>query len=130
MAELIIIQNAPSGANEIEGGILMSEQTFELGRWSLADLLPASKGPELEAVLGQLEAAVSELENRRSQLSPDISEQEFRDLMALVESTYELATRLGAYGILWYSEDTQQQDALAFRGRMEKILTQAQSRNL
>ncbi len=108
----------------------MSEQTFEVGRWSLADLLPAPKGPELEAILGRLESAVSELENRRSQLSPDISEQDFQGLMALVESTYEMATRLGAYGMLWYSEDTQHQDALVFRGRMEKILTQAQNRTL
>ena len=108
----------------------MSEQTFELGRWSLADLLPAPKGPELEAVLTRLETAVSELENRRSQLSPDIPVKDFQDLMALVESTYELATRLGAYGMLWYSEDTQHQDALVFRGRMEKVLTQAQNRTL
>ncbi len=108
----------------------MSEQTFELGRWSLADLLPAPKGPEVEAILDQLEAAVSELEKRRSQLSPDIPVKAFQDLMALIESTYELATRLGAYGMLWYSEDTQHQDALVFRGRMEKILTQAQNRTL
>jgi oligoendopeptidase F len=41
-----------------------------------------------------------------------------------------LASRLGAYGQLWFSEDTQNQAALAFMGRMEQLLTEAYNRIL
>jgi len=47
-----------------------------------------------------------------------------------VEQIATLSQRLGAYGYLWYAEDTQNQEALAFRGRMEKLLTDVQNRTL
>jgi oligoendopeptidase F len=108
----------------------MSTQSFELTRWSLEDLLPATKGPELDQILADLVSNVAELEACRDQLSPDLPEAEFQRLMAVVEKISALANRLGAYGYLWYSEDTQDQDALAFRGRMEKLLTDVQNRTL
>jgi oligoendopeptidase F len=108
----------------------MSNQIFKLARWSLADLLPAPKGPELDRVLTELEEAVSQLEASRDQLSPDISETEFGRLMDLVEEISALSSRLGAYGYLWFAEDTQEQNALAFRGRMEKLLTEVSNRTL
>jgi oligoendopeptidase F len=108
----------------------MSNQTFELARWSLTDLLPATKGPELDRVLTELEEAVSQLEASRDQLSPDIPETEFGRLMALVEEISALSSRLGAYGYLWFAQDTQEQNALAFRGRMEILLTEVRNRML
>jgi oligoendopeptidase F len=37
---------------------------------------------------------------------------------------------LGSYGQLWFSEDTQHQEALAFMGRMEQLITEAHNRIL
>ncbi len=108
----------------------MTNQTFQQTRWSLQDLLPATEGPEFEQVLADLEAAVVDLEASRDQLSPDLPETEFCRLMALVEQISALAHRLGVYGGLWFTEDTQDQAALAFRGRMEKRLTEVQNRAL
>ena len=108
----------------------MTEHTFEQTRWSLADLLPATEGPELDQLLADLEAAVVELEASRDTLSPDISEGSFLRLVALVEKIATLSRRLGYYGDLWYYADTQDQDALAYRGRMEKLLTDVQNRTL
>jgi len=99
----------------------MTDATFEQTRWSLADLLPATEGPELDRTLAELEAAVSTLEASREQLSPDMEAAEFQRLLDLVEQIATLSQRLGAYGYLWYAEDTQNQEALAFRGRMEKL---------
>jgi oligoendopeptidase F len=109
---------------------LMSDQTIEPSRWSLVDLLPATKGPELEQILADLETAVAGLEASRDQLSLDMPEAEFQRVMDLVETISALANRLGAYSYLWYTEDTQNQEALAFRGRMEKLLTDVQNRTL
>jgi len=108
----------------------MTDTTFEQSRWSLADLLPATEGPELDRILAEIEAAVSALEASREQLSPDMEAAEFKRLLDLVEQIATLSQRLGAYGYLWYAEDTQNQKALAFRGRMEKLLTDVQNRTL
>ncbi len=108
----------------------MSTEKFKLARWSLADLLPASEGPELDAVVDELQSAVVELESYRERLSPDMTAGEFQSLMDLVSKIAALGSRLGAYGHLWFAEDTQEQNALAFRGRMEKLLTDLQNRTL
>jgi oligoendopeptidase F len=108
----------------------MGNRSFEHTRWSLADLLPASEGPDLKQVLDNLEAAVAELEAGRDQLSPDISQARFGRFLELLERIAAQSNRLGAYGHLWYAEDTQHQGALAFRGRMEKLLTEVQNRTL
>jgi oligoendopeptidase F len=108
----------------------MGDPTFELSRWSLDDLLPAAKGPGLDRLLAELEDAVSALEASREHLSPDLSTAEFERLMGLVETIAGLSNRLGAYAYLWFAQDTQDQDALAFRGRMEKLLTDVQNRTL
>jgi oligoendopeptidase F len=108
----------------------MSDDSFQLTHWSLADLLPATKGPELDQILADLEAAVAGLEAGRDLLSPDIAESDFGQLLASVEQITSLASRLGVYSYLWYAGDTQDQDALAFRGRMEKLLTEIQNRTL
>ena len=108
----------------------MSNHSFVQSPWSLGDLLPATKGPKLEKILADLEGAVVQLEASRDQLSPDISESDFVPLMALVEKIAALSNRLGAYGYLWFAKDTQDQDALAFRGRVEKLLTGVKNRTL
>jgi oligoendopeptidase F len=108
----------------------MSTETFELTRWSLTDLLPASHGPEFDQVVGELERAVADLESHRDRLSPDIETGQFLSLVDLVSQIAALSARLQAYGYLWFSEDTQEQQALAFRGRVEKLLTGVQNRIL
>ncbi|MCL7451793.1 MAG: M3 family oligoendopeptidase, partial [Anaerolineae bacterium] len=108
----------------------MNNLSYEQTRWSLDDLLPDTEGPELERVMEELEGAVVELEAGRDQLSPDLAEDEFRRLMALVERITALSSRLEAYGYLWYTEDTQDEDALAFRGRMDRVLTDVRNRTL
>jgi oligoendopeptidase F len=108
----------------------MSNHPLKKTRWSLEDLLPATKGPELDAILADLEGAVTQLEASRDQLSPDISASDFGQLMAVVEKIHALSNRLGAYGYLWFAEDTQEQAALAFRGRMDKVLADVKNRML
>ena len=108
----------------------MSNYAFEQTRWSLKDLLPATEGPEFDQILADLEEALSQLEASRDLLSPDISEENFVGLLSQVEKIAALSNRLSAYGFLWFSEDTQHQDALAFMGSMEKLGTDVQNRTL
>ncbi|MGD9405912.1 MAG: M3 family oligoendopeptidase, partial [Anaerolineae bacterium] len=109
---------------------MMTEHDFEQTRWSLEDLLPSIEGPQFDQYLADLETAVAELEAGRDTLSPQISVESFLHLMALVEKISSLSQRLGYYGGLWFYADTQDQDALAYRGRMDKLLTDVQNRIL
>ena len=108
----------------------MNEPYFQQTRWSLAELLPATQGPELEQILTGLQGAVTELEARRDRLAPDMAASDFQETLSLLETAARQSRRLGAYAYLWYAEDTQHPDALAFRGRMEKLLTGVQNRIL
>ena len=108
----------------------MTKHAFEQTRWSLEDLLPSVEGPQFDQYLADLEAAVAELEASRDTMSPQISEESFLHLMALVEKISSLSQRLGYYGGLWFYADTQDQDALAYRGRMDKLLTGVRNRIL
>ncbi len=108
----------------------MTDRSYEATRWSLDDLLLATAGPEFEDLLQELETTVSELESSREQLSPDLPAGDFGQMMGLVERIAAISGRLGAYAYLWYSEDTQEEKALAFRGRIEQLLTDVQNRML
>ena len=52
----------------------MSTQTFEQTRWSLADLLPVTEGPELDQILTELEEAAAFLS-----MGPEAQEQNKQD---------------------------------------------------
>lgn len=108
----------------------MTKTAFLQTRWSLQDLLPATEGPKLDEILADLEESVCEIEARRDLLSPDISEADFERLLGAYERIHGLVARLGAYSGLWYAEDTQNQAALAFRGRVDKLLTTVRNRTL
>jgi oligoendopeptidase F len=108
----------------------MREQRFEPSGWSLETLLPTHEGAELEQFLTELEEQVSTLEDTREDLSPEMSTEAFMEVMELAESIHTIAARLTGYARLWFSEDTQSQDALAFLGRMEQLATEVQNRLL
>jgi oligoendopeptidase F len=110
----------------------MNVRPYEQGRWSLDDLIPRSKRPEDHGkqYFDQLEGALSDLEGMQSILSPDITVNDFNLVLKKVERIGELVRRLGAYGQLWFAEDTHNQDALAFRGQVESVLADAHNRTL
>jgi oligoendopeptidase F len=97
-------------------------QSFQQSAWQLGDVLTSHEGPEFEQILADLEARVVEFEGWRERLSPDLQEPEFVELLDLSKSILALANRLGAYGALWFSADTQSQDALNYRGQIEQRL--------
>ncbi|MEM7348528.1 MAG: M3 family oligoendopeptidase [Chloroflexota bacterium] len=104
--------------------------SFEPTRWSLDALLAASEGPVVDEAIAELEAATAAIEALRPQLSPDLSADAFADMIETTERFSRAANRLGAYGQLWFTEDTQNQAALGFMGKMEQLVTEAYNRIL
>jgi oligoendopeptidase F len=103
---------------------------FKQTRWTLETLLPTPDGDAVEQIVAEVEQVTAEIEALRPALSPEMTGDDFTEILKKVERFAELANRLGAYGQLWFSEDTQSQGALAFMGRMEQLLTEAHNRIL
>jgi oligoendopeptidase F len=103
---------------------------YQQTRWSLNALFPAPDSPIIEQTVEKLEEITAAIEALRPTLFPEISGEDFAKALKLIETFTELAHRLGSYGQLWFSEDTQNQQALGMMGRMEQLLTEAQNRIL
>ncbi len=104
--------------------------TYELSPWDLSDLLPDIDNDTLTAATSRLQTAMIAVEAARPDLSPDMSETAFRDVLEKFETVTREAYRLGAYADLWFSADTQSQDALSFKSRMDQLMLEVQNRTL
>ena len=58
----------------------------------------------------------------------NIKAADFTRMLRLTEELAAAASRIGAYAGLWFSENTQDQAALAFQGRIQQITTDARNR--
>jgi oligoendopeptidase F len=98
--------------------------------WSLEDLFPAYDSPETRAAIDDLNNRLSAFEKVREHLSPDLSEAGFLDIIQQYESIMRLANRLYGFAALWFSSDTQDQQAQSFVAQIEQMLAEAQNRVL
>lgn len=105
-------------------------QTFAQTRWTLADLLEAPQGAPLENALKEIEERTARFEAARPKLHPQIDAEEFLDLVKELEDLLRLLHRLSAYAELWFTQDTQNQNALAFMTRMEQLSAEVNNRVL
>ena len=96
----------------------------------LSDLFPAGDSQEVEAAFEQLEAKTNDFSKAQSKLTPDISSDDFFDLIKALEDITLIAHRLHGYAGLWFSEDTQDQNALVFLSRVEQFMAGIQNRTL
>lgn len=103
---------------------------YSLGRWSLNDLYPGHDSKEMNAALKQLESRVTAFEKFRDKLTPDISEKDFVTIIKHLEETTRLAVRIDQFAGLWFSEDTQNQDALTFQSKIEQNNAEIQNRSM
>ncbi|MCD4752831.1 MAG: M3 family oligoendopeptidase [Anaerolineaceae bacterium] len=108
----------------------MTEMEFGKKRWSLDDLFTGAGSPELEAAFSELEALVGAFEKLRERLTDGISSEVFMDVVSQVDKINRIAHRMYAFVELWYTEDTQNQQAMALLGRIEQFVTELSNRTL
>ncbi len=104
--------------------------TYKQRRWDLSDLLPSPDEQVIAQRLDRLEKAVVAFEQERGSLAPEMSPDHLLDLVRRYESIVEEMHILGGYARLWFSENTQDPNALAFLNRMQQVLTEFQNRLL
>ena len=111
---------------------------YDLSGWDLTELLPDTAEETIAARLTELEQEVSAFEAMRDQLSGVSATQkngagpglDLVPFMQAIERISEQMYVLGAYGSLWFSADTQSEEALRYEGYMQQELTQLQNRVL
>lgn len=104
--------------------------TFQQTRWDLSELLAAPSGEPLDTALQVVEARTAKFEAARAKLKPEMDEEEFLDLVKELEDLHRVARRVLAYPDLWFTEDTQNQNALALKARTEQLGAQLSNRTL
>ncbi|MGB9640947.1 MAG: M3 family oligoendopeptidase [Anaerolineales bacterium] len=105
-------------------------KTYQQTPWSLADLFPAHDSPEIKNAFAEIEKQTSEFEKFRTQLNPTIDAQSFNQILQNLEKIHHLLSRVYDYGALWFSADTQNQNAQAFLAQVEQIAATIQNRTL
>jgi oligoendopeptidase F len=104
--------------------------TFTQTRWSLNDLLDAPDGPRFNDYQSQLNELLNEFEAARSILSPDIPIPDFVRVIDTYEVIGVAMRHLVGYALLWFTEDTQKQEALIYKARMDQLSADVQNRTL
>ncbi len=98
-------------------------KTYHQKGWTLTELLPAADEATVAARLAAAETEVAAFEGRRDDLASDMAPAALLDSMRQYEALTETLYTLAAYGSLWFAENTQSPDALAYRSRIEHALT-------
>jgi oligoendopeptidase F len=104
--------------------------TYELGKWDLDDLFPAHDSDEMNDAFQMLDSQVSKFEGYREKLSPEMDVEEFMSMVEEQESFTRLASRMGQYSGLWFSEDTQNQEAQTFQAKVQQFMAGVRNQTL
>jgi oligoendopeptidase F len=99
------------------------DTTYQLSGWDLSELLDNPSPERIAAELAGLEEAVAAFEGRRGGLSPEMGRAAFRGVLEEYQALHERMDRLGGYGSLWFSQDTQSRDAQSYRNRLQQAIT-------
>lgn len=108
----------------------MTNKTYQSTGWNLSEMLPEATESMISERLSGLECNVQKFVARREELNPEMEPQALVELVQQYEEITEQAFKLGAYGSLWFSQDTQSNAALNYQNRMQQTLTDVQNRML
>ncbi|MDX1383004.1 MAG: M3 family oligoendopeptidase [Thermoanaerobaculia bacterium] len=103
--------------------------SYAPGGWDLSDLLEDTGEERVVHALASVVSRVEELEQCRPELDAMRSAR-LVEMVGVYEAIIEEMAVLGAHAGLWFSADTQDSRALAFRNRVQRELTGLQNRIL
>jgi oligoendopeptidase F len=103
---------------------------YELGPWSLKELFSSIDGDDVSKAMEQLDNQVQEFEKHRERLVDDIDGEDFLEIIEHYDAIIRMASRLIGYGQLYFSEDTQDQYAQVFLGKVQQVTAELQNRIL
>ncbi|MCA1899459.1 MAG: M3 family oligoendopeptidase [Chloroflexi bacterium] len=99
-------------------------------KWSLAPLYPACDSPELQNAFDMIEEQVAAFEGARGKLTPDISNEQFMQILRAREEIERAANKLYSFAGLSFAADTQDQTAQTLQARAQQFLAGIENRAL
>ncbi|MCE9647209.1 MAG: M3 family oligoendopeptidase [Chloroflexi bacterium] len=103
---------------------------YKISKWSLAPLYPGYESAELENAFDMIEEQVSSFEGVRGKLGPDISTEQFMQVMHASEETVRIANKLYSFAGLSFTANTQDQAAQSLQSRAQQFLAEVENRTL
>lgn len=104
------------------------EKKYVQKKWNLSDILPNASGPEFDAYIDTLNKDVSVFESYRA--TPPKTKEEMEKALRLDEKIIGSSYRLSAYSSKRADEDVRDQEAKAFKSKIEDMLTEIQNKTL
>ncbi len=104
--------------------------SYKQERWSLDALFPGHEAPEYTDAMKKLEGSIESFEKLRPELNVEIDEKDFLKIVTELEGITKQSNRLYGYAGLWFTEDTQDQDAQALQAQIEQFLVGLQNKTL
>src|SRR6266511_2429584 len=99
-------------------------------KWSLAPLYPGYDSPELQTAFDLIEEQVTSFEGVRGKLKPDISAEQFLEIVRASEEMTRVANKLYSFAGLSFTADTQDQTAQSLQTRVQQFLAEVENRTL
>lgn len=103
---------------------------YKLSNWTLTDLFPSPASPELENAFKTLKTKVAAFEKNRALLTEQITVEQFLKIIKQKETIDLAGNRLGGYAELWFTEDTQNQDAQTLTAKVQAYLADLSNKML
>jgi oligoendopeptidase F len=103
---------------------------MKAGRWDISDLVKDPSSEEFSQFLRSIEEQVVKFERGRQLLRPNISPEEFEDLIHALESISEKVSIASGHAYLSYYADTSSNEASALVIKMEKLASEISNRML
>ncbi|HEY7110868.1 MAG TPA: M3 family oligoendopeptidase [Nitrososphaeraceae archaeon] len=107
---------------------MFNYQTLKTGKWNLTDLIQSSSGTQVEELVSDIKSKVASIENMRSLLRSDISNEEFLEMLHMIEEMSEKLTVLAGFAHLQYYSNTMSNEAAAFVTRIDKFSSEIENR--
>lgn len=104
--------------------------TYKISKWSLAPLYSGYDSPELQNSFDMIEEQVSSFEGVRRKLTPDVSVEQFMQVMHASEDMTRIANKLYSFAGLSFTADTQDQAAQSLQARAQQFLAEIENRVL
>lgn len=103
---------------------------YQPSTWDLSDLLPDSRPETIDAAIARLEATVDRFVDCRDRLSAELTQDDFLPILEIYQDIMDQMTILSGFGNLRFASNTQDSSALAYRNRINQLLTRLDNRML
>ena len=100
---------------------------FKQGEWNLTELVRSSKDPSLAKQLLCIQKNVKKFEQYKKALKSNISTKLFAKILKSLEDISEKVSVVSGYASLWYSADTQSDEATSLMTKMSQFSTEIEN---